>query len=303
MHPPRDNACSVPPMSRPMPSSGPLVSDAAIASEAPAPLAQRVERLWRRVASGLSFVAFGVGGLIVGLLVLPLWLLPAEMRRRAARRLIGTSLRAFWAWMRGLRLFDCEIDGAEHLRENNILVIANHPTLIDAVLLIGAIPDVAVVAKRALADNPITGPALRAAGYIVNDDGAAMIRGALAEFARGGRILVFPESTRSEPGRPIVMQRGAANIAARASCRVVMVTIRVTEPLLHKGTSWYQMPRRRPRFQVRVSAPMDIGPTRAACATPARAARELTAQWQASCAQQLEEMERPCRGSAGEGNR
>lgn len=264
----------------------------------------RAGRLWRQLASGFSFLLFGVSGLLVGLLVVPfLWLLPPERRRRAARGVIRTFMRGFWATMRGLGLFDCEVQGARHLRESNILVIANHPTLIDAVLLIGAIPQVAVIAKGALADHPVTGPALRAAQYILNDDGPSMVEGSKDEFARQGRVLVFPESTRTTPGQPVTLQRGAANIAARTNCRLVVVTIRVTEPLLHKGTKWYQMPMRRPAFRVLVSAPQDLGAVRGASANPARAARELTAAWQAMYAQRLAEMERFGRGSAGEGNR
>jgi 1-acyl-sn-glycerol-3-phosphate acyltransferase len=264
----------------------------------------RLGRLWRQFASGFSFVLFGASGLLVGLFIVPvLWLLPPAWRRRAARGLIRTFMRGFWATMRGLGLFDCEVEGAGYLRESNILVIANHPTLIDAVLLIGAIPQVAVIAKGTLANHPVTGPAMRAAQYILNDDGPSMVEGSKAEFARQGRVLVFPESTRSTPGMPVTLQRGAANIAARTNCRLVMVTIRVTEPLLHKGTTWYQMPVRRPAFRVLVSAPQDLGATRGASANPARAARELTAGWQAMYAQRLAEMERFGRGSAGEGNR
>jgi hypothetical protein len=82
-----------------------------------------------------------------------------------------------------------------------------------------------------------------------------------------------------------------------------MVTIGVTEPLLHKGATWYQMPNRRPAFRVIVSPPQDLGAAREASASPARTARELTASWQAAYAQRLEEMERLGRGSAGTGNR
>lgn len=281
-----------------------MASSSSAPSDDPVAYVTRAGRLWRQLASGFSFVLFGASGLLVGLLVVPpLWLLPSDWRRRAARGVIRTFMRGFWTTMRGLGLFDCEVEGADHLRESNILVIANHPTLIDAVLLIGAIPQVAVIAKGALADHPVTGPALRAAQYILNDDGPSMVEASKLEFARGGRVLVFPESTRTKPGQPVTLQRGAANIAARANCRLVVVTIRVTEPLLHKGTAWYQMPVRRPAFRVLVSPPQDLGAVRGASANPARIARELTAAWQAMYAQRLAEMERFGRGSAGKGDR
>ena len=55
---------------------------------------ERIHHAWRVAGTGLSFLAFGVGGLVLGLLVLPpmLWLVrDPERRRRWARRLVQRS--------------------------------------------------------------------------------------------------------------------------------------------------------------------------------------------------------------------
>jgi len=255
-----------------------------MAAEMPLPtLPSRLNRHWRQLAAGFCFIVFGVGALVVGSLIIPaarLFTPGAERRRAVSRSVIRGGMRAFWRTMLILRLFRCDVRGLEHLDADRVLIIANHPTLIDAVLLLGLIKDAVVVAKRELAENLVTGPAVAAAGYIVNADGPAMIAEAARVFARGGRVLVFPESTRTPPGGLVRVQRGAANIAVRTGCRVVTVTIRVSNPLLYKGAAWHEMPLELPRFEVEVKAPFEVGGIIAAHESLALAARDLNERLQ-----------------------
>lgn len=246
-------------------------------------LRMRLHRRWRQLASAASFALFAAGAFAIGAFVLPpiRWFVRDALRRqRLTRAVIGRALRFFWNTMRRLGLFHCRVQGVEHLRHPGVLIVANHPTLIDAVLLLGLIEDAAVVAKEALARSRITGPAVAAAGYIVNDDGTGMIEAAACEFARGGRVLMFPESTRTPPGAPVRLLRGAANVAVRTGCRVVVVTIRVSDPVLYKGAAWHAMPWDVPRFDVTVRPPLDVAPIVAAHGSVALAARDLNARLQ-----------------------
>lgn len=241
-------------------------------------LPSRLNRLWRQVAAGFCFTVFGIGAVVVGSVLIPLARLPvrdAGRRQAVSRAIIRGGMRLFWRTMLVLRLFRCEVRGLEHLRGERILIVANHPTLIDAVLLLGLTEDAVVVAKRALAENPITGPAVRGAGYIVNADGPVLVADAARVFARHGRVLMFPESTRTPPGGVVRLQRGAANIAVRTGCRVVVVTIRVSNPLLYKGAAWHEMPIEMPRFDVEIRPPLEVGAIVAAHESLALAARDL----------------------------
>jgi hypothetical protein len=93
-------------------------------------------------------------------------------------------------------------------------VLANHPTLIDVVFLISLLPNADCVVKR-VACNPFMRGPVRAAGYISNDDGAGLVDDCIAAVRAGGSLVIFPEGTRSVPGQPPRLQRGAANIAVR----------------------------------------------------------------------------------------
>ena len=241
-------------------------------------LPTRLHRCWRQIAAGFCFIVFGVGAMAVGSLVIPvtrLFVSGTERRQQVSRTVIGGGMRLFWRVMLILRLFDCRVRGAEHLAGQRLLIVANHPTLIDAVLLLGLVRDAVVVAKPQLAQNPVTGPAVGSAGYIVNAEGPALVAAAAQVFARGGRVLVFPESTRTAPGQPVRLQRGAANIAVRTGCRVVAVTIRVSNPLLYKGAAWHDMPLDMPRFDVDIRPPFEVGEIVAAHDSLALAARDL----------------------------
>lgn len=244
---------------------------------------RRAERRWRQAAAAVGFVVFGAWTVLLGLIVVPLLRLvirDAARRQHAMRAAIRRSCALFWSLMQTLRLFECRVAGTEHLRRERIIVIANHPTLIDAILLLSLVDDAAVIAKSALARSVFVGPLLRAAGYVLNDDGVAMLDAASSVLARGGRLVVFPESSRSPTDGAIRLRRGAAQVAIRTGCPVVAITIRVSRPLLYKGAAWHQMPLDRPRFDVVVWPALDTAPFCQQQRSVALAARDLNERLQ-----------------------
>lgn len=139
-------------------------------------LPRRLDHAWRVFGTGLSFVAFGLGGLLLGVLVMPVLLLMRDpvARRRRARRVVQVAFASHLRLMRGLGVMTYEIEGGERLQRDGLLVLANHPTLIDVVCLISLLPNADCVVKRAVACNPFMRGPVRAAGYISNDDGAGL---------------------------------------------------------------------------------------------------------------------------------
>ncbi|SBV37252.1 Phospholipid/glycerol acyltransferase [uncultured Stenotrophomonas sp.] len=243
-------------------------------------LRARLNHAWRVLGTGLSFLAFGVGGLLGGLLF-PLLLLVGDDRRRRsmARRLVQRSFAAHVGIMRRLGVLTYEIRGRERLDRNGLLVLANHPTLIDVVFLVSLLPNADCVVKQAVARNPCMRGPVRAAGYIANDDGAGLVDDCIAAVRAGGNLVIFPEGTRSVPGRVPQLQRGAANIAVRGRLDITPVRITCTPPTLTKGQKWYRVPSRRFHVQVEVGEDISIAPFLAEAGTPrgeALAARRVT---------------------------
>ncbi|STJ08798.1 phospholipid biosynthesis acyltransferase [Escherichia coli] len=142
-------------------------------------LMSRLEWTWRLVMTGLCFALFGLGGLLLSvvwfnILLVLVW--DTSRRRRLARRSIAASFRLFLTVAKGLGVLDYRIDGAEILRqERGCLVVANHPTLIDYVLLASVMPETDCLVKSALLKNPFLGGVVRAADYLINSEAETLL--------------------------------------------------------------------------------------------------------------------------------
>lgn len=219
----------------------------------------RVNHFWRVFGTGLSFLAFGIGGLILRLLVFPPLMLVVRdpvRRQRLARRGIQLSFAAHVGLMRRLGLLTYDIRHRERLNRPGLLILANHPTLIDVVFLVSLLPNADCVVKSAVARNPFMRGPVRAAGYVANDDGAGLVDDCIAAVRAGGNLVIFPEGTRTTRGQRPRLQRGAANIAVRGRIDITPVLIRCTPVTLGKGEKWYRVPTR--PFHVEIDVQEDV---------------------------------------------
>ncbi len=216
-----------------------------------------LEVKWRLLATGLCFAAFGIGGRTVGAALLPLKVvLSRERQRRVARVLLH---RCFWlfVWlMKTVGVLTYEVRGAEKLQRPSLLVMANHPTLIDVVFLVSLMPQALCVVRSDFLRNPVTGPLLSAAQFI--DSGQSFIESCRASFASGDAIIVFPEGTRTPRDAPMTLKRGAANVAIRCQRDVTPVLISCRPLTLGKGEPWHRIPPSRPHFVIEVGDDLRI---------------------------------------------
>jgi len=216
---------------------------------------------WRLFATGFSFVCFGLGGLLLWLLVFPvLSVLPASRLQRISRgqRVVHFSFYVFIGLMHKIGIMTYQINGLEKLNRAGQLIIANHPTLIDVVFLISRIKQANCIVKDSLWRNPfMRGPILNA-GYISNGDPEKMIADCVAWLQSGGSMIIFPEGTRSVPNKPYHFQRGAAAIALQANTIVTLVTISCTPSTLTKAEPWYHIPERRFHLTMNVDDDVDL---------------------------------------------
>jgi len=237
---------------------------------------------WRMLGTGLSFTTFGIGGLVLGYLVFPLvWLFSAspEKARRRCRRLVQASFAAFVWFMKSLGVLTWEVDRRERLQGGGKLVLANHPTLIDIVLLISMIPNACCIVKAALYRNPFTRGPVSRAGYVPNNAPEQLLGDCVGELKKGASLVIFPEGTRSVNNRLLRFKRGAAYVFLEAKCAVSLVTISCKPPTLAKHEKWYQIPPARPHFRLAVREDLSFRPTKVNTGRN-QGARELTRHWQ-----------------------
>ncbi|WP_060480786.1 1-acyl-sn-glycerol-3-phosphate acyltransferase [Pseudomonas sp. NBRC 111119] len=215
---------------------------------------------WRLLATAASFFVFGLGCLALRLLVFPLLAcLPggSGRHRLRARRTISWLFWRFVRFMRAAGVLTYQIDGAERLGRPGQMIIANHPSLIDVVFLIGLVRQANCVVKQSLFDNPFTRGPVSEAQYIGNNGSMDMLDAAVDSLQQGQTLVIFPEGTRTPPGQAPAFHRGAAAIALRGAKMVTPVTIRVGPTTLTKNEPWYRIPSRRVHLTFKVGADID----------------------------------------------
>jgi 1-acyl-sn-glycerol-3-phosphate acyltransferase len=242
---------------------------------------QRLERFWRQCGTGFAFALFGIGGLLLALLIFPFVTLvfrDKAQRTRVAQRIVHFTWFLFMRIVIALRILDFDTDGAADLRSaSGTLVIANHPSLLDIVLIMSLMDRTQCVVKAGVWKNPFMRGAIKATNYIPNlGDPQQVIDDCVAALKSGNNLVIFPEGSRTVPGQKVRLQRGFANIAIRAHAPIRLVTVSCTPPMLRKGEKWYQCPVSRPRYHVRVCELVETDRF-ALAEIPSRAARSLTA--------------------------
>ena len=164
-------------------------------------------------------------------------------RRRIGRGAIFVCLR-FYVWV--LRLFcfiRLDVEAIRPLRhERSLVIIANHPSLIDAVLFMAYLPNTVCVMKAALQNNILFGAATRLAHYVSNASPLHMIRQASGELQRGAHLVIFPESTRTTRWPINRCSAASALMAQHAHAPIQEIYIDMNVPYLGKHWPLFRPP-------------------------------------------------------------
>ena len=222
-----------------------------------------MSRLYRQFATGFAFFVFGFLGIFYQFLLFPgliLCVRNPRKRRRIARFIIHKTFYSFIVFGKYIGIWTWETQGIELLRRPGQLILANHLTLVDVVFLFAFIPNAGAVVKSTLSKNPFTWGALKAAGYIVNNEGSALVDDCIAEIKSGASLIIFPEGTRTPPGQKPKLKRGAMAIALKSATPPTLVHIDCTPLSLTKNTPWWDVPNRAMHFKFEVLGSLPIEP-------------------------------------------
>jgi len=219
----------------------------------PQPLAWLVLQLLL-LCLGLISVAWNLSAL----LLYPL--LPRAAGRRVGRAGIAFGYRLFWTLARATGLLRMDADALRPLAdERGLMIVANHPSLLDAVMLAAMLPRSACVMKASLMRNPLLAPGARLARYISNDTPHLMMRQAIDDLRAGGQLIMFPEGTRTTRAPLNPFLGGFALIARRAGAPVQTVFIDTASPYLGKGWPLWRLPPVPIEFAVRLGRRFEVG--------------------------------------------
>lgn len=130
-----------------------------------------------------------------------------------------------------------KLDSRNDSHKDSRIFIANHPSLLDVVLIIAKIRRINCVVKADLCKNPFLFAAIKASGYIPNTANEILLQNSLSALNRGESLLIFPEGTRTKDS--IIFHKAASYIAINAAQSLAMIFIKMRPRSLKKGEKWY----------------------------------------------------------------
>jgi 1-acyl-sn-glycerol-3-phosphate acyltransferase len=243
-----------------------------------------LQHIGRILATGSAFLYFFVGGTLFAMLVLPIVRLKAgtpEEKAERCRQWVADAWVFFHDYMRVLHLINYDPRRIPMpLPDGPVVVVANHPTLVDVTAIMSAWPRLVCVAKTPMFKSPLLGRLLRYCDYIEGGDGglfsaATVVTNAVEALGRGRAILLFPEGTRSPERGLRKFYPGAWEMAARANAPILPLFLTCDPPTLMRGQAWYEVPERMADLSVTV-LPMIRPPF----ADPVEAAAQMQREYQ-----------------------
>lgn len=204
-------------------------------------------RFIRSMLCTFCFVVFGTGALLIGFILFPIMLLVCrpENQRHAFANTIHITWRFFVWLMCALRLIRVNCPDRKKLKSlRGTIVIANHPSLIDVVILVSRIPNAVCVVKESLFQNVFVRRVIQKT-YLSNTmDPDEFIARGTEILADGYNIIIFPEGTRTVPNRPIHLHRGFAYLQLASNANILPIKITNAPPILGKLQKWWDIGRK-----------------------------------------------------------
>lgn len=181
-------------------------------------------------------------------------LLPARWGRPLGRRVIMLGFRSYLIFLRSIGACRFDLSELDALRaETQGLILApNHPSLLDAVMVISRFPDAACIMKSQLMDNIFLGGGARLAQHIRNDPPLRMIRQATQTLRDGSFLLIFPEGTRTVTPPLNACKPSIGLLAKHAQVPVQTLLIETDTAFLSKGWPLFKRPQMPMTYRIRL---------------------------------------------------
>lgn len=216
----------------------------------------------------------------------------SDSRRKFGKKLLKKSFQSFLWGLQFLGILSLKTQNMDRLKSGGCLVLANHPTLIDAVILIALIENPNGIIKSRLFNNPSMYGLAKISGLIRNFEGPELIRKAIESISNGDNLIIFPEGTRSKVLGKIAFKQGAAYIAIKGGFNITPILIAPSEHVLGKDHSWYKVPVNKPLFTVSVMEEIDVASNVRVSEDLILASEELTEYLEEYYLHELREYER-----------
>lgn len=190
----------------------------------------------------LSYLAFfGISLSLISFVLQPFW--KASWFQRSGRRILHFLLHVFFAGLKISRLLVVDFSALDRLKNDpGMLIIANHPCLMDALFFSSRLPNLVSVMKSDVLKNPMFFGGARLSGFIPSDSPRDFVKKCSEILANDAHLLLFPEGTRSVTRQVNPFKKGFAMVAREANVPVQTVFIEANTSFLGKGWSLLSRP-------------------------------------------------------------
>jgi 1-acyl-sn-glycerol-3-phosphate acyltransferase len=176
--------------------------------------------------------------------------------RREALYIAHRHVVHYLATLDFLGLVEFRFEGTPH--DQPCIMVANHPSLLDFIVLLQDLPNAVCLYKSQSLDNPVLSSFIQVGGYIEGLDSTSssaikrIISTCCERLAEGHHVVFFPEGTRSESASTVRKFRTTAFHAAVKYAAPVQPVVIVCQPLfLGKNQSWIDFSRHRNIMTIR----------------------------------------------------
>ncbi|MFC3533850.1 lysophospholipid acyltransferase family protein [Vogesella facilis] len=181
--------------------------------------------------------------LLGNIAVLPLLLAPARLRQPLVQWAISAICRCFLAGAQACGLMRLDLRALDSLNgRQRLLLVPNHPSMIDAFLVLSRVPRAVCLMKASISSNLFLGAGAYLAGYVSNRHPEQMFRAAIRCVQQGNVLMIFPEGTRTTRQPVNDIGGSVALIARKAGAPLQTIIITSNSPYLSKGWKIWRPP-------------------------------------------------------------
>lgn len=221
---------------------------------------------WRMVLTAYCFVQFAVQVLWLGKIVMPGILRQRGEEAEKRQRALLHAHRHVSAYLKTLsRLGLVEFDFRGKPAGEPAAVVANHPSLLDFIVLLQDFPNAVCLYKSQTRNNAVLADFVRVAGYIEGMDGSRAASKRIVDeccrrLGEGHQVVFFPEGTRSKSSTSVSRFRSTGfHAAIRSNVVVQPVAIYCAPLFLGKNQPWHAFSRARNRMVIEYLQPVRVG--------------------------------------------
>ncbi|MCH5322627.1 MAG: 1-acyl-sn-glycerol-3-phosphate acyltransferase [Helicobacter sp.] len=215
--------------------------------------------LFRILLVGFLFSWFGLICLIGNLFFIPINFLrlnEVNYFKNFSRDLVHCAWKFFIFCTEILGYLRYEFTDFNQLGEKSQIIICNHPSLLDVVLLLSKVRRVNCVVKAELSKNVFLYPAIKACGYILNTKNEELLHKSLEVLKKEESLLIFPEGTRTK--EKIIFHKAPFYLAIHSAKWLTPVFIQMDPKTLQKGVKWYHTPKNKVNYKIYVGNSIKI---------------------------------------------